>query len=171
MSIPISPHKCQRKNSQRMMGIRMQVRIQNITGKMSGQSPLQLLGFKLSFLSKIFQKKTSERPFFFYRKRQRDILNAHFSSPQGYIEKVFPPPPKTSLVCRPPFIHISASKTQFAERKSHFLSFLFAFCVFFLFLICNPLISIYWEEISIVAFLKTFPPNGVYCMVESFLSA
>ena len=27
--------------------------------------PLQLLGFKLSFLSKIFRKKTSERPFFF----------------------------------------------------------------------------------------------------------
>ena len=117
------------------------------------------------------KKKPVNALFFFDRKRQRDILNAHFSSPQEINEKFFPPPPKTSLVCRPPFIHISASETQFAERKSHFLSFLFAFCVFFLFLICNPLISIYWEEISIVAFLKTFPPNGVYCMVESFLSA
>ena len=117
------------------------------------------------------EKKPVNAHFFFDRKRQRDILNAHFSSPQEINEKVFPPPPKTSMVCRPLFIHISASETQFAERKSPSLSFIFAFCVFFLFLICNPLISIYWEEISIVAFLKTFPPNGVYCMVESFLSA
>ena len=163
MSTPISPHKCQRKNSQRMMGIRMQVRIQNITGKMYGQSPLQLLGFKLLFLSKIFQKKTSERPFFFYRKRQRDILNAHFSSPQEINEKVFPLPPKTSLVCRPPFIHISASETQFAERKSHFLSFLFAFCVFFLFLICNPHFHLLGRNLNSCLF-ENIPPE--WCVLH-----